>query len=530
MINYNPSIHLIKKLSMKRISLILLFIYATVLVSCKKDGVIALPEDTIGKTVKPVTKLKAVATSNEKELEISWTNPEDESIIKAELAYKPTTTGASASPNPLMINVTSGSESKLTIQVPATVKYTITVVVINKAGIKSAQTFADATPFSPAVADLAPIFLKRADTMMTSMVKLYLDGMPRDIWSASYPRASGYWDGAAVIWGHGGAFSGYAALKEAAEHYPAYKTKIASLYDNRLLKGIDDFRNTRNGRPEAYAVYPGDGDERYYDDNIWVGIDMVDLYMLTKSPVYLARAKIVWNFILAGTDARMGGGVYWKEDGNSKNTCSTAPAAVLAAKLYQATNETTYLNSAKSLYTWVKNTLQDPSDYLYWDNVHLSDESNPNSTLVISNEKYAYNAGQPMQIASLLYKITGEAHYLTEAQNIAKAAYKKWFIPFNSYTLGESFRILEPGHVWFQAIMFRGFIELYKQDGNATYVNAYKKTLANAWLSSARNKTTHLINSDFRGGGAAQTSYDILFQGACLEMLARLAVLEHEGL
>ena len=514
---------------MKRISTILLFICTLALVSCEKESTLELPEDTIGKTVKPVTKLKAVPTTIENELELSWTNPEDENIIKAEISYKPTTAGVTASPNPTLVNVTSGSDSKLTIRVPSAIKYTVSVAVINKAGIKSAQTYADATPYSPVVADQTPLFLKRADTLMTSMVRLYLDGMPRDIWSANYPRTPGYWDGAAVIWGHGGAFSGYAALKEAAEHYPAYKTKIANLYDNRLLTGIDDFRNTRNGRPEAYAVYPGDGDERYYDDNIWIGIDMVDLYMLTKSPVYLTRAKIVWNFVLAGTDAKMGGGVYWKEDGNSKNTCSTAPAAVLAAKLYQATNEATYLNSAKSLYAWVKANLQDPSDYLYWDNVRLSDESNPNSPLIISKEKYTYNSGQPMQIASLLYKITGEAHYLTEAQNIAKAAYKKWFIPFNSYTLGEYFRILEPGHVWFQAIMFRGFIELYKLDGDATYVNAYKKTLANAWLSSARNRSTNLIKSDFRGG-TTQSSYDILFQGACLEMLSRLALLEHEGL
>lgn len=514
---------------MKRIALIFLCTYAVTLLSCKKNNTIALPEDTIGKSVKIVSKLKAVPTTHENELEISWTNPVDESIIKAEIAYKPTTAGVSTTPNPVIINVTSGSESKLTIRVPSTIKYTISVLVINKAGVKSAQTYVEATPYSPVAADLTPIFLKRADTLMSSMVKLYLDGMPRDIWSSKYPRASGFWDGAAVIWGHGAAFSGYAALKEAAEHYPAFKTKVANLYDNRLLTGIDQFRNTKNGRPEAYAVYPGAGDERYYDDNIWVGIDMVDLYMLTKNAGYLQRAKVVWNFILAGTDAKMGGGVYWKEDGNSKNTCSTAPAAVLAAKLYQATNEATYLNSAKNLYSWVKNTLQDPSDYLYWDNVTLSNENDLNSPLIIAKQKYAYNAGQPMQVASLLYTITGEAHYLTEAQNIAKAAYKEWFMPFNSYTMGESFRILEPGHVWFQAIMFRGFIELYKLDGNATYVTAYKKTMTNAWLSSARNKTTHLIQEDFRGGGT-QTSYDILHQGACLEMLARLAQLEHEGL
>ena len=374
-----------------------------------------------------------------------------------------------------------------------------------------------------------PTFLKRADTLLSSIIQLYLDGMPRDIWSANYPHTDGYWDGAAVIWGHGAAFSGYAAIKEAAKEFTEYKSKYEANYDNRLLTAIDQFRNTRNGGAEAYAVYPGDGDERYFDDNIWVGIDMVDLYMLTNETKYLDRAKLVWNFILTGTDEIMGGGVYWKEGLNSKHTCSTAPAAVLAAKLYEVTQEPNYLQSAKDLYAWCKETLQDPSDYLYWDNARLSDENDPNSAIVIAKEKYSYNAGQPMQAASLLYKITHEAQYLTDAQNIAGAAYNKWFIPFNSAVLGESFQILEPGHVWFQAIMFRGFIELYKINNDRTYVTAYEKTLTHAWLSDCRNPGTHLLNGDFRGG-TAQTSWEILHEGACVEMLARLASLERDGL
>lgn len=374
-----------------------------------------------------------------------------------------------------------------------------------------------------------PLFLTRADTLMASITSLYLDGMPRDIWSTNYPHTDGYWDGAAVIWGHGAAFSGYAAIKEAAEGFPAYKSKYESEYDNRLLTAIDQFRNTRNGGAEAYAVYPGDGDERYFDDNIWVGIDMVDLYMLTNDNKYLERAELVWNFLLTGMDDIMGGGVYWKEGLKSKHTCSTAPAAVLAAKLYQATQQNGYLDKAKDLYAWCKQLLQDPDDYLYWDNARLSDEDDPNSEIIIAREKYSYNAGQPMQAAALLYKITQDAQYLSDAQNIAQAAYSKWFISFNSAILGESFQILEPGHVWFQAIMFRGFIELYKIDHNRDYVTAYEKTLSHAWLSDCRNAGTNLLNGDFRGG-TSQTSWEILHEGACVEMLARLAALERDGL
>jgi len=378
-------------------------------------------------------------------------------------------------------------------------------------------------------ANSIPLFLERADTLFSSITTLYLDGMPRDIWSSNYPRTDGYWDGAAVIWGHGAAFSGYAAIKEAAEGFPSYKDKYAADYDSRLLTAIDQFRNTRDGGAEAYAVYPGEGDERYFDDNIWVGIDMVDLYILTNDSKYLERAELVWNFILTGTDDIMGGGVYWKEGSKSKHTCSTAPAAVLAAKLYLATQENEYLETAKDLYSWCKQLLQDPNDYLYWDNVRLSDENDPNSEIIVAQEKYSYNSGQPMQAAALLYNITQETQYLTDAQNIAEAAYNKWFTPFDSAILGESFQILEPGHVWFQAIMFRGFIELYKIDHNRTYVTAYEKTITHAWLSDCRNTDTNLLNGDFRGG-TSQTSWEILHEGACLEMLARLASLERDGL
>ncbi|MES2427353.1 MAG: glycoside hydrolase family 76 protein [Bacteroidota bacterium] len=509
---------------------VLLMVCSVLLVSCKKVTEIMMPEDSVGKSIAPVTNLAAKATTEENEIEVSWTNPNDDALLKVSVSFIPTAGGVKNTPNPLILDASRGASQKTSILVPTIANYTITVVAINKAGVQSTQSSVQATPYSPdVVPDVIPISLRRADTMMTSLVQLYLDGKARDIWTANYPFKTGFWDGAAVIWGHGGAFSGYAALKEASEFYPAYKNKVASLYDARLLTGIDKFRNKRNGAAEAYAVYPGTGDERYFDDNVWVGLDMIDLYVLTKNADYLSRAKLVWNFLLTGTDNKMGGGVYWKEGGNSKNTCSTAPTAVLAAKLYQATNEAAYLKSAKDLYAWTKATLQDPADYLYWDNVTLSNDSDPNSSLVIAKSKFPYNSGQPMQAAALLYKITGDAQYLTDAQNIAKAAYAKWFVPFNSYTLGQSFRILEPGHVWFQAIMFRGFIELYKIDGNKTYVKAYQKTMANAWLSNARNRTTNLINSDFRGG-TTQTDFDILFEGATLEMIARLALLEHDGL
>lgn len=478
------------------------------------------PVDDMPNSIEAVTDVNVRTLSTKNTIEISWKNPDDAKLDKIEFILEQA--NGQGVKNVQLLDAKAAEVGKLIVQLNTNLDYMVSITALNKAGVRSEKVS------KSIVAQKLLTWLPRADTLMKALVKNYLDGKPRDIWSSNFPQSSGYWDGAAVIWGHGGAFSGYTTFKKASYTVPSYKKNIEQLYDNRLLVGIDKFRNKRDGGPEAYAVYPGEGDERFYDDNIWVGLDMVHLYELTKDSKYLDRAKIVWQFVLSGADDVMGGGVYWKEGQKSKHTCSTFPAAVLGLSLYNATKDSKYLDQAKAWYDWGIRVFQDPNDYLFYDNVRLSDANNPNSTLITDKTKFSYNTGQPLQAASLLYSITKEAKYLTAAQQMAKAAYGRWFVPFRSYVLNESFQILEPGHVWFQAIMMRGFVELYLIDNNREYINAYEKTLNHAWLSPARNKSNNLINENFKGV-TTQTSWELIHQGAILEMLSQLAQLEIEG-
>lgn len=110
----------------------------------------------------------------------------------------------------------------------------------------------------------------------------------------------------------------------------------------------------------------------------------------------------------------LGGGIYWCEQKKfSKNTCSNAPASVLALKLYQTTRDEAYLQAGKDLYHWTQENLQDTVDYLYFDNKKLDG--------TIGKTKYQYNSGQMMQAAALMYGLTSDNRYLTDAQNLAKA-------------------------------------------------------------------------------------------------------------
>lgn len=167
--------------------------------------------------------------------------------------------------------------------------------------------------------------------------------------------------------------------------------------------------------------------ERYYDDNCWIALGLIDAYTLTRDPALMRRLQETYRYIFSGEDQALGGGIYWREGGGprqakkSKNTCSNAPAAVVALKLYGLTGDRKYLEDGRRIMAWLKANLQDPADHLFWDNKRLSGR--------ISRAKFTYNAGMPIQAWLLLYRHTGEAQYLKEAQATAQGALQHWFDP-----------------------------------------------------------------------------------------------------
>ncbi|EGK00227.1 glycoside hydrolase family 76 protein [Dysgonomonas gadei] len=511
---------------MKNILLVLTLIF---LYSCNDDNDIPkiadryIPEEVVKDEINPVINLSAQFINVNNDALVTWLNPEDKHLSKIEISYRLKDAPESSNTS-IQIDALPSVVCRDTIKIPAGDDYIVSLVAINEIGARSEARITDIGAFYDPK-DI-PLFLNMADTLMTSVIKLYFGGK-YDAWNSSYPNVNGpYWDGIAAVWGQGSAFSGYTNIREASLN-SAIEQKYTN-YDDRFLYSINKFRNKKGGRAEAYGTYIGDNDERFYDDNVWIGIDMVNLYEQTGKKEYLDNAEMVWRFLLQGTDNIMGGGIYWKEDSQSKHTCSTAPAAVMAARLYLQTNDESYLKSAKELYSWCKTVLQDPSDYLYWDNARLNDPNDPNSGLQVETSKYSYNSGQPMQAAALLYKITKDPQYLTDAQNIAEASYNRFFKDYYSAALGQNFKIVESSHVWFNAILFRGFVELYKIDNNNKYVTSYAKTMQHVWKTS-RNTNTNLLNEDYCDGNG-QSSWDILQQGAFVEILSVLGQLERQGL
>lgn len=141
------------------------------------------------------------------------------------------------------------------------------------------------------------------------------------------------------LWPYSGTFSAVNALLESTEN-----KKYKKLLENKVLPGLEEYFDTRR-KPFAYSSYISSQplSDRFYDDNVWLGIDFTDSYRMTGKQAYLEKAKLIWKFILSGKDDVLGGGIYWCEQKKeSKNTCSNAPGAVFALKLFQATQDDAY--------------------------------------------------------------------------------------------------------------------------------------------------------------------------------------------
>lgn len=310
------------------------------------------------------------------------------------------------------------------------------------------------------------------------------------------------------LWPYSGTFSAVNALFEASR-----QKKYSKTLKEKVFPGLDEYFGLKR-MPYAYASYINSSPEsdRFYDDNIWIGIDFTDTYLMTGKKEYLAKAKLIWNFVESGIDDKLGGGIYWCEQKKqSKNTCSNAPGAVYALKLFKATKDSTFFYQGKSLYEWTKMHLQDSTDNLYFDNISLKGK--------IVKTKYAYNSGQMLQAASLLYEITKEKIYLTEAEAIAESCYNYFFTDFVGPEV-EHFRLLGKGNIWFTAVMFRGFIELYNTNNDDVYINAFRQNLDYAWKHSREDNG--LFNADWSGQTRDDSKW-LLTQAAMVEMYARLA-------
>jgi uncharacterized protein YyaL (SSP411 family) len=172
---------------------------------------------------------------------------------------------------------------------------------------------------------------------------------------------------------------------------------------------------------------------RFYDDNAWLMIGLIEAYEVTGHKRYLDRAKELIPLMLKAEKETPGGGIR-QEEGKDKGkgafTCTTAPAAVGALKLYRITRDKTYLEMAERWYAWLVSPevgVRDPGDGLYHQGAEFV-----SGKWEVKRGYRAYQSALPLQAAVMLSQIKAGpdgAKYLAEAQRLAEACVGHWVKP-----------------------------------------------------------------------------------------------------
>lgn len=184
----------------------------------------------------------------------------------------------------------------------------------------------------------------------------------------------------------------------------AYLRTTDQVYVQRMKSLLDGIKAQNNGG------FPND----FYDDMGWLALSSLRAYEVTKDDAYVQATNILWADMKKGITNVQGGGMGWsKGKPNFKNTPANGPAIILAARLYRLQNKAEDLQTAKSLYTWLKSTLVEPGTFVIWDGI------NYDGTGQLSKNKYTYNVGLFIGAGLELYKTTKEAGYLTDAVKTA---------------------------------------------------------------------------------------------------------------
>jgi predicted alpha-1,6-mannanase (GH76 family) len=257
-----------------------------------------------------------------------------------------------------------------------------------------------------------------------------------------------------------------------AENWPYSRTLAATVDMCRLdTANRSDLRQKVNDlalfQQEEHAAAPPYTDRSllskdeptgiYYDDNTWVGLNLLRAYHMFPEEPLLDTAKLIFQRTIAGIDREQEctkGLIFWKFQGlgtknKDRNAISTAPTGQLGVHLSQITGDEWYLNMSKKLYESVHTHLFDHKERLYSD--HKTDSCE------IDTRKFSYNQGSMIGLGVMLSKSTRNTSYLSQAEETARRS-------LEFYTVD----ILLDHPVEFHAIYFRNLLFLHGNTTDAT--------------------------------------------------------------
>jgi predicted alpha-1,6-mannanase (GH76 family) len=253
----------------------------------------------------------------------------------------------------------------------------------------------------------------------------------------------------------------------------------------RALAGLERYL-LPNGSFNASA---GRDDDRYYDDNAWVGLDLAQAFRLTGDQKYVDGARKVFDFLMQGTNDA--GGVLWheKNEPGMRPAAATGPTLQLALQLHAMTGDQTYMDAAKKVSSYL-DTLRTGPNGMVID--ARSDDGSSNTTL------FAYNQGTAIGADLQMYEAL--KHGSTQEQAEAKVKLARATSLANA-TLDH----FNDAELWkqapaFNAILFRNLLKL-----DIVAPNPRIRATLQRYLDHA-DSVARTPDGLYRGAGLAKTN------------------------
>lgn len=204
-----------------------------------------------------------------------------------------------------------------------------------------------------------------------------------------------------------------------------------------------------------------------YDDMMWWVMALARANQLTGNATYLQKAQAGFNRVWNGSYDPVDGGMFWDFQHSGKNACINFPTVIAAMRLYKITGDVTYLDKAKSVYSWAKTNLVNSEG-------RVADHKIGNNAP--GYEDYTYNQGTAIGAALALYKETNDAAYLNDAK--LAADYTKNKMCTNNILPAEG-DFNEQGVL--KAIFAQYIVQLIKDAGQTQYLAWIQENINTGW-------------------------------------------------
>lgn len=231
-----------------------------------------------------------------------------------------------------------------------------------------------------------------------------------------------------------------------------------------------------------------------YDDMMWWITALARANQLTGNAQYLQESEAGFAHVWAGSYDPVNGGMWWDFQHSGKNACINYPTVIAAVRLYQITKDTSYLNKAKSIYSWAKANLVNAT------NGEIADHKIGND---VGYQDYTYNQGTAIGAAVMLYKITNDASYLTDAKQYAD--YTKNNMCANGILPAEG-DFNEQGVM--KAIFAQYIMMLIKDGGQTQYLSWIQKNINTGWFNRDKNRNLTWRNYALPAATGVEQSYE----------------------